>query len=135
MIGVCGAPCTVTVPVTAGLVPINGNPLPQAPRYVANATARYGIPLANGGEIYAYTDWAYRSTIHYFLYDALEFRGRPLLEGGLKIAYKSPKGFEVGAFARNITNQIRSISAIDFNNLTGMINEPRIIGGEFRVDF
>ncbi|PXA85571.1 TonB-dependent receptor [Nostoc sp. 3335mG] len=132
----CGAACTVLDPLNAeGRAIIDGNPLPQAPRYVFNMTARYGIPLGNGGEIYAYTDWAYRSRINYFLYDAAEFRGRSLTEGGLKVGYKAPEHWEIAAFARNITNQIRSISAIDFNNLTGMINEPRIIGGEFRITF
>jgi iron complex outermembrane receptor protein len=138
-VGACGADCTMIDPtfVLDGTTyaRINGNPLPQAPRYVFNVTARYGVPLANGGEIYAYTDWAYRSRINYFLYDAAEFRGRSLTEGGLKIGYKAPEHWEIAAFARNITNQLRSISAIDFNNLTGMINEPRIIGGEFRITF
>ncbi|CAN5757361.1 TonB-dependent receptor [soil metagenome] len=133
-VGPCGSLCTVTDPIVGGLAIIDGNDLPQAPRWVANVTARYGVPVGNG-ELYAYTDWAYRSTINYFLYEALEFRGRALLEGGLKVAYKMDSGLEVGVFARNITNQIRSISAIDFNNLTGMINEPRIIGGEAKFSF
>ena len=134
-IGVCGSLCTVTDPLASpGQAIIDGNRLPQAPRWVANWTARYSIPLGDGREIYAYTDWAYRSSINYFLYEAKEFRGRPMLEGGLKIAYSTPR-YEVSAFARNITNQFRAISAIDFNNLTGMISEPRIIGGAFRVKF
>jgi iron complex outermembrane receptor protein len=135
-VGACGGGCTVTDPLNAaGLAIINGNDLPQAPRYVGNVTARYGIPLANGDEIFAFTDWAYRSKINYFLYTAKEFRGRSSLEGGLKIGYAMHNGLEIAAFARNITNQIRSISAIDFNNLTGMINEPRIIGGEVKFKF
>ena len=134
-VGQC-ATCTILDPIDAnGLVIIDGNRLPQAPRFVGNWTVRYGIPLGDGGEIYAFTDWAYRSEINYFLYDAAEFRGRSQLEGGLKVAWKMPSGIEVGAFARNITNQYRAISAIDFNNLTGMISEPRIIGGEVKVVF
>jgi iron complex outermembrane receptor protein len=133
-VGPCGSLCTMIDPVVGGLAKIDGNDLPQAPRWVANLTARYGVRVG-GGELYGYTDWAYRSSINYFLYEAKEFRGRPLLEGGLKIAYKMDNGLEVGAFARNITNQIRSISAIDFNNLTGMINEPRTIGGEAKFTF
>jgi len=134
-VGVCGSLCTVTDPLASpGQAIIDGNRLPQAPRWVANWTARYSIPLGDGREIYAYTDWAYRSSINYFLYEAKEFRGRPMLEGGLKIAYSTPH-YEVSAFARNITNQFRAVSAIDFNNLTGMISEPRIIGGAFRVKF
>lgn len=113
---------------------LDGNDLPQAPRYIANATLRYGIPVGTG-EVFAYTDWAYRSSVNYFLYSAAEFRGRSLIEGGLKIGYKSDHGYEVAAFARNITNQIRAVSAIDFNNLTGMINEPRVIGGMIKAGF
>jgi iron complex outermembrane receptor protein len=135
-VGVCGSLCTVTDPLASpGQAIIDGNPLPQAPKWVGNVTARYGIPLRNGDEVFAYTDWAYRSEINYFLYEAKEFKGRPLLEGGLKIGYHMKSGLEVAAFARNITNQIRSISAIDFNNLTGMINEPRIIGGMVSFKF
>ncbi|KQX20008.1 MULTISPECIES: TonB-dependent receptor [unclassified Sphingomonas] len=131
----CGSLCTVTDPLNgAGLALIDGNDLPQAPRYVANATARYAIPVGSG-EVFAFTDWAYRSSINYFLYTAREFRGRSLIEGGLKLGYKSDGGWEAAVFARNITNQIRSISAIDFNNLTGMINEPRIIGVELKASF
>jgi iron complex outermembrane receptor protein len=131
----CGSgQCTVLDPVVNGLAIIDGNPLPQAPKWVANATLRYGIPIGSG-EAFVFTDWAYRSEINYFLYDAAEFRGRALLEGGLRAGYKFDTGLEVAAFARNITNQIRAISAIDFNNLTGMINEPRIIGGEIKFAF
>jgi iron complex outermembrane receptor protein len=133
-VGVC-ANCTVLDPRTpSGNAIIDGNPLPQAPQWVANVTLRYGIPIGSG-ELYGYTDWAYRSSINYFLYESKEFRGRSLLEGGLKIAYAMHNGLEVGVFSRNITNQIRSISGIDFNNLTGMINDPRIIGGEVKFKF
>lgn len=138
-VAVCGSGmCTPTgrtfVDGTTTYSYLDGNDLPQAPRYIANATLRYGIPVGSG-EVFAYTDWAYRSSINYFLYSAAEFRGRALIEGGLKLGYKSDKGYEIAAFARNITNQIRAISAIDFNNLTGMINEPRIIGGMVKASF
>jgi len=137
-VGVCGAMCTVTDPTVmlAGqrVAIIDGNDLPQAPRFVANWTARYAVPFRNG-ELYLFTDWAYRSKINYFLYEALEFRGRSLLEGGLKIGYKVNDNVDLGLFARNITNQIRGTGAIDFNNLTGFINEPRILGGQVRFGF
>lgn len=137
-VGVCGAMCTVTDPTVmlAGqrVAIINGNDLPQAPRFVANWTARYAVPFRDG-EIYLFTDWAYRSAVNIFLYEAVEFRGRSLLEGGVKLAYKVNDTVEFGIFARNITNQIRATGAIDFNNLTGFINDPRIIGGHIRVGF
>ncbi|WP_344691638.1 TonB-dependent receptor [Sphingomonas cynarae] len=133
----CGSGlCTVRDPLNAaGLAVIDGNDLPQAPRWIANATARYAIPLANGDQIFAYGDVAYRGKINYFLYEAAEFRGRASTELGLKIGYKTADNLELSVFGRNLLNQIRSISAIDFNNLTGMINEPRIIGGMIRFTY
>jgi iron complex outermembrane receptor protein len=41
----------------------------------------------------------------------------------------------VAAFGRNITNQIRIVGGIDFNNLTGFINEPRTWGVQFKASF
>ena len=38
-------------------------------------------------------------------------------------------------FGRNITNQTRVTGAIDFNNLTGFINEPRMWGVQFKAMF
>ncbi|MBC7521074.1 MAG: TonB-dependent receptor [Sandarakinorhabdus sp.] len=135
-VGSCGSgQCTLLNPVNkAGLALIDGNDLPQAPRFIANATARFGVPVGDG-EVFAFTDWAYRSSVNFFLYEATEFRGKASLEGGLKLGYKTAGGLEAAVFARNITNQIRIVSGIDFNNLTGMINEPRIIGVELRGRF
>jgi iron complex outermembrane receptor protein len=137
-VAACGGGCTVTNPIQAGtgLALINGNPLPQAPRYIFSATASYAIPVGEHGEVFAYTDWAYRSKVNIFLYESIEFTGRASLEGGLRLGYRDlDKHWEVAAFARNITNQIRLVGAIDFNNLTGMVNEPRIIGGEVKASF
>ncbi|WP_428333868.1 TonB-dependent receptor [Novosphingobium sp.] len=133
----CGSgQCTVTDPLDKfGNALIDGNALPQAPRWVGNVNFHYDWPLANGGKMGFNTDWAYRSSINYFLYTAKEFTGRSLTEGGIKVSYTTPTGLEFALFGRNILNQIRSISAIDFNNLTGMINDPRIWGGSLRKRF
>ncbi|MEO5934886.1 MAG: TonB-dependent receptor, partial [Duganella sp.] len=59
----CGS-CTVTNPLNAaGRVVIDGNPLPQAPKYILNATARYNWALENGN-LFVLTDWSYRSKIN-----------------------------------------------------------------------
>ncbi|WP_454827862.1 TonB-dependent receptor [Pseudoxanthomonas wuyuanensis] len=132
----CGGGCTVTDPLTADGYSIDGNPLPQAPKWVHNLTARYGIPMGEGAELYFYTDWAYRSEVNFFLYESPEFRGRSSLEGGLRIGYGWEYGdYEVAAFGRNITDQTRIVGGIDFNNLTGFINEPRTYGIEFTARF
>ncbi|MBS3958945.1 MAG: TonB-dependent receptor [Xanthomonadaceae bacterium] len=115
---------------------IDGNPLPQAPEWTTNLTARYGIPLGNDAELYVYTDWAYRSEVNFFLYESDVFRGAPLLVGGLRVGYAWDLGrYEVAAFGRNILNEIEAVGGIDFNNRTGFINEPRTWGVEFRAGF
>ncbi|WP_372781611.1 TonB-dependent receptor [Phenylobacterium sp.] len=133
----CGAPCTVIDPPGAlpGTVNINGNPLPNAPEWVANATAGYSIPLASG-ELFAFTDWAYRSKVNFLLYESKEFQGRYLLEGGLRVGYRAPgEAWEVALFGRNITNHISLEGAIDFDNLTGFVNDPRTWGVEMKAKF
>jgi iron complex outermembrane receptor protein len=132
----CGNGCTVLDPAgpTAGTVSIDGNPLPQAPLWVANATLRYGMPTADGGEWFAFTDWSYRSKINFFLYESVEYTGKPLVEGGLRLGYVWPDGrYELAFFGRNITDEVRVVGGIDFNNLTGFINEPRIWGLQFKA--
>jgi iron complex outermembrane receptor protein len=130
------AACTITDPLNAaGNVLINGNPLPQAPKWIVNLNARYSMPVADG-EFYVYTDWSYRSKINFFLYEAKEFTGKPLTEGGLRLGYIWADGkYEVAAFGRNILDQRRISGAIDFNNLTGFTNEPRTYGVQFKGNF
>ncbi|HAT33443.1 MAG TPA: TonB-dependent receptor [Janthinobacterium sp.] len=131
----CGS-CTVENPLNgAGRVVIDGNPLPQAPKWIINSTARYSIPMADG-ELFVFTDWSYRSQINFFLYQAAEYTGRSLLEGGLRVGYTWQEGkYELAAFGRNITNTRRITGAIDFNNRTGFINEPRVLGVQFKGNF
>ena len=136
----CGGGCTVTDPTVVRngqtLAAIDGNPLPQAPKWVYNVTARYSLPLANGNEFYVYTDWSYRSEVNFFLYEAEEFRGESLLEGGLRVGYNWNYGdYEVAVFGRNILDREAIVGGIDFNNLTGFVNEPRIWGLEFTARF
>ena len=41
----------------------------------------------------------------------------------------------MAAYGRNITDQRRVTGGIDFNNLTGFLNEPRIWGVQFKGYF
>jgi iron complex outermembrane receptor protein len=135
-VSVC-AQCTVTDPLDAnGKALIGGNELPQAPKWTHNLTARWGIPMDDGNEFYVFTDWVYRSALNFFLYDSVEFTGKSLTEGGLRVGYSWNYGkYDVALFGRNITDEVQVVGAIDFNNLTGMINEPRTFGAEFRASF
>jgi iron complex outermembrane receptor protein len=141
----CGSGCTVLDPITAPINPaigkfaptvsIDGNSLPQAPETTVNATARYTMPLA-GGDLVLLADVAYRSKINFFLYESVEFTGKALTEVGVRAAYSFGNGkYESAFFVRNLTNQIRVVGGIDFNNLTGFINEPRTFGVSFKANF
>jgi iron complex outermembrane recepter protein len=140
----CGGGCTVTDPAVIdpvtnlpnGTYLINGNSLPQAPKWVHNLTARWATPVGEGGEFYVFTDWAYRSEVSFFLYDSVEFTGKSSVEGGLRVGYNWNQGdYGVAVFGRNITDQTRIVGGIDFNNLTGFLNEPRTVGVEFSARF
>lgn len=135
-VAVCAA-CTVTDPRTpGGLALIDGNELPQAPKWTHNLTARWGMPVGDAGEFYVFTDWAYRSEVNFFLYESTEFTGKSLVEGGLRVGYNWDNGrYDLAAFARNITDEVQVVGGIDFNNLTGFINEPRTVGVEFKASF
>jgi iron complex outermembrane receptor protein len=100
-------------------------------------TARWGTPVG-AGEFFVYTDWAYRSEVNFFLYESVEFQGDALLEGGLRVGYQwggTNATYEAALFGRNITDNIELVGGIDFNNLTGFINEPRVWGLEFSARY
>ena len=113
---------------------ISGNSFPNAPEWIGNVTARYSIPAPNG-EFYAYTDWAYKGDTNFFLYESAEFGQDGYWEGGLRIGYASDMGYDVSVFGRNITDEEALTGAIDFNNLTGFVNEPQTFGVELALKF
>jgi len=129
-VAVCGSgQCTPTDPLTVGgAAKVDGNPFPNAPEYVLNFSARYSYPIA-GGELFAYTDWFRQGHTNFFLYETKEFFSEDTFEGGLKLGYaKSDGAYEVAVFARNITDEVNLKGGIDFDNNTGFVNEPRVIG-------
>ena len=79
---VCGSgKCTpldpITVVGTSKRASIDGNPLPQAPQWIATGSARYSLPLGNNNELYLLGDLSYRSKINFFLY---ELAHAPMIE-------------------------------------------------------
>ena len=123
------AACTVTDPLNAaGQALVNGNPFPNAPKYTFDVTARYAYSVG-AGEVFVFTDWKMQGYTNLFLYQSKEFYSKNDFEGGLKLGYANKEGgWEVAAFARNITNENNIKGAIDFNNLTAFVNEPRVVG-------
>ncbi|WP_239017887.1 TonB-dependent receptor [Sphingomonas aracearum] len=106
---------------------IDGEPLPNAPEYNVNLAARYDLPLGNGGKAFLSTDWTLQGYTQFTLYRAKEFAANGNFEGGLRVGYASPDGWEIAAFARNITNE-KNLKGVIENYMAAVFNEPRIIG-------
>ena len=140
---VCNSGCTVLDPITSAAIPpfvpatvsIDGNRLPQSPEWVFSLTAQYNKPVG-AGEFFVFADTAYRSKVNFFLYDSVEFEGKSLIETGLRVGYAWDDGKrQIALFGRNIFDEIEAVGGIDFNNLTGFVNEPRRFGVSFMTRF
>ncbi len=133
----CGSGmCTVLDPVNGNnQALIDGNPFPQAPETILTLNGRYDFPIESG-EIYVYGDYQLQGKTNLFLYESAEFKSNNNFEAGLRVAYINyDNNYEVGVFGRNITDEDNLKGAIDFNNLTGFVNEPRTFGVDFKISF
>ena len=129
----CNVRDPMPTPFTAS---IDGNSFVQAPEYIATATLRYGLPIGDNGELFFFTDWAFQGETQFFLYESAEYFSDETFEGGARIGYSHNDGqFEVALFARNITDEENAKGGIDFNNLTGFDNEPRVAGVTLKARF
>ena len=134
----CGSGlCTPLDPIDAnGNAIVDGNPFPQAPEYIFTFVADYRVPVGQNGEMFFSTDWAFQGETNFFIYESEEFKSEDTFEGGLRVGYAGNAGaWEVALFGRNITDEENVKGGIDFNNLTGFDNEPRIIGVSFRASY
>ncbi len=130
----CASGCTVTDPVVGGLAYVDGNPLPHAPEVIFNGIINWRSDPAYK-KFFATLDWAYYSKKNFFLYESKEYQGDSF-ELGLRVGYAFSRAkYEVALFARNLTDEVNVRGGIDFNNLTGYTNDPRIIGVEFLARF
>src|SRR5690606_33824973 len=111
-----------------------GNSLPHAPEMIFNGIVDYRRPVGTG-LFAASLDWAYHDEKSFFLYESREFVADSF-ELGLRTGYTFPSGrWELALFGRNITDEEIVQNGIDFNNLTGMTNEPRAFGIELAARF
>ena len=128
--------CTVenpTVKIGANtFAQIDGNPLPNAPKYNLDLSARYDLPIGPG-KAFISTDWNVQGYTSFVPYKTKEFTSKGNFEGGLKIGYDLGN-YEVAAFARNITNEKNLKGVID-NYMAGVYNDPRIIGVTVNAKF
>ncbi len=128
--------CTVenpTVKIGANtFAQIDGNALPNAPKYNLDLTARYDLPIGPG-KAFISTDWNIQGYTSFVPYKTKEFASKGNFEGGLKVGYDL-KSYEVAVFARNITNEKNLKGVID-NYMAGVYNDPRIIGVSVSAKF
>ena len=128
--------CTVenpTIKVGANtFAQIDGNPLPNAPKYNLNFTARYDLPIGPG-KAYVATDWNVQGYTNFVLYKTAEFNSNGNFEGGAKLGY-AWKGYDLAVFARNITNE-KNLKGVIENYMAGVYNDPRVIGVSGAVRF
>src|SRR5579859_1430054 len=139
----CGNGCIVTSPLVTingtQLVSLNHSALQNAPLWTANWNARYTIPLNDDSDLFAFSDWTFRSQVLTTAYNSVESNVKPLLIGGLRLGYENyPMDLEASVFVRNIMNTVQVIGvAIDFvpGDSNAYINDPRTFGIEFKKRF
>ena len=115
---------------------INGNPFQHAPEWTGNIEIDYTHPLESGNELYLFSDWKFKGETNDFLYESIEYVTDTQFEGGLRFGYRNvDNNFSIGFFGRNITDEDNVTGGIDFANLVGYVNEPRIYGVEASYSF
>ncbi|GAA0552803.1 iron complex outermembrane receptor protein [Rhizomicrobium palustre] len=106
---------------------IDGNPLPNAPEYNLNFSARYDLPVSSlGGNLFVATDWNLQGYTNFVLYRSKEFNSNGNFEGGAKIGY-STDAYEVAFYGRNITNN-KNLKGVIENYDAAILNEPATYG-------
>jgi iron complex outermembrane receptor protein len=113
---------------------VDGNALPHAPVWIINGIVDYRRTMAQG-QVTLSMDWAFHDDKQFFLYESKEFHA-DAFEIGLRAGYTWADGrYGLAVFGRNLTDEVIVQNGIDFNNLTGMTNDPRLAGVEFSVRF
>ena len=140
LVSLCTGGCTITDPLvpvgTTTRASVNGNPFPMAPEYTANLTLSYVRPLGDSLEVFASTDWVMQKNTNIFLYESKEFMLGTQFEGGLRAGLRDlNRGLEGAVYVRNLTDEDNILGAIDFNNLTVFVNDPRMYGVELTKRF
>jgi len=128
--------CTVENPtINVGpnvFAQIDGEPLPNAPKYNLSFTGRYDLPVGADGKVFVATDWNVQGYTNIVLYKTKEFYSKGNFEGGLQAGYEGGGGaYEVAVFARNITNE-KNLKGVIENFMAAVYNEPRIVGVSIR---
>ncbi|QNA83230.1 TonB-dependent receptor [Sphingomonas sp. So64.6b] len=118
-------------PNTTYFAQIDGNPLPNAPKYTVDFTGRYDLPISDSGKVFIATDWNLQGYTNLVLYKTKEFYANGNFEGGVKVGYTGGNGdWEIALFGRNITNE-KNLKGVIENYMAAVFNEPRVVGISF----
>ncbi|NKJ41507.1 TonB-dependent receptor [Novosphingobium sp. SG720] len=115
---------------------INGNPLPNAPKFNLNISGRYDLPLSDDFKAFVGGDFNLQGYTMYVPYKTVEYTSNGNYELGAKAGFAWGR-YELAVFARNLTDKRNLIGVIDTSNYrAGIYNDPRTIGvslsGSFR---
>ena len=132
------AACTVLNPLNAaGNALVDGNPLPQAAKYMGDASVRYDYLLPNSSDVYLYSDVSSRSSMLASLVSSTEFNLPNLTTFGVRLGYLfgDNNKYEVAAFCRNCANEVRQVGNITFDDFLAFVSDSRVIGASFKAKF
>jgi len=120
---------------TATLAQIDGNALPNAPKYQLDGNARYDFPLGNGGKLFVGGDVTLQGYTSLVPYKTVEYTSDGTFEAGLKAGYTAPEGaYEIAVFTRNVTNE-KNLKGVLDNYNAAVFNDPRIVGVQLSGKF
>ena len=125
---------------TLGVITIDGNRLPQAPRYTINLAAAYTLDTAMG----AFTlrgEAAYTDRVYFSFYNRPEVSQGAYGKYNAFLSYRNVRtGVSASLFIRNITNK-RTISSAQVSAgfsrfpIVGAYDPPRTFGGSLGYNF
>jgi iron complex outermembrane receptor protein len=118
----------------SGTISYAGNPLPQAPKWTATATAAYTIPASPKWDLKPLTSWTYRSQVYYDQTQDPTIGSGTLVEGNVRLAL-SPhgKGLSIAGFVNNVANKKPVTYAYSF--YPAYYNQTFALGRTYGADF
>ncbi len=133
-----GFRCTTTNPspgvgLSTGLCDVSGNTMIRAPKFTANITGNYAIPLNNGGAINL--NVTYYHNDGYFFEPDNRFRHPAYDLLNARIVYASPTNWDFSLYLKNATDTEYYTSFSQAVGDSVSPGEPRVFGGAIRYRF
>lgn len=118
---------------------LNGERLPNIPKYSASVGAKYEYVMGDGSKIYLGADAAFKGNT---LTNELTLRGNPHTVVNARVGWASANGrWDISGWVRNLTDEVYYVGggAIpDFNKTTtrvGLVSDPRTAGVTVKLSF